>query len=65
LAQSTAPCQTDYNVVERDGGATIMAIGRHTASGLARRVNIGPKTCRHIRESWRVDQMQTEIDAVK
>ena len=54
--------KTDYSVVERDGRTTIMAIGRHTASGLARRVNIDPKTCRHIRWSWRVDQMQTEID---
>jgi hypothetical protein len=54
--------KTDYSVVEREGRAAIMAVGRHTASGLARRVDINPKTCRHIRWSWRIDQMQTDID---
>ena len=54
--------KTDYSVVARDGRSAIMAIGRHTASGLARRANIDPKTCRNIRWSWRVDQMQAEIN---
>lgn len=54
--------RTRYSVVERAGRSAIMAIGRHTASGLARRVDIDPKACRTIRWSWRIDQMQTNVD---
>ena len=57
--------KTDYSVVERDDRTAIMAIGRHTASGLARRVDIDPKTCRTISWSWRVDRMQTDVDLRK
>jgi hypothetical protein len=54
--------RTRYSVVERDGRDAIMAVGRRTASGLARRVNIDPRVCRHIRWSWRIDQIQTDVD---
>jgi len=54
--------RTHYSVVKRGGRSAIMAIGRNTASGLARRVNIDPKTCRNIRWFWRVDQMQSNVN---
>ena len=54
--------KTDYSIVERDGHPALMAIGHYTASGLARRVDIDPKTCRTIRWYWRVDEMQTDVD---
>jgi hypothetical protein len=54
--------RTRYSVVERDGRDAIMAVGRRTASGLARRINIDPKVCRQLRWSWRVDRIQTDVD---
>lgn len=57
--------KTEYRPVERDGRAAIRAVGRRTASGLARRVDINPNTCRNIHWWWRVDRMQTDVDLRK
>jgi hypothetical protein len=54
--------RTDYSFVEQDGRFAIMAVGRHTASGFARRMNIDPKVCRTIRWSWKIEQIQTDVD---
>jgi hypothetical protein len=54
--------KTEYSVVRNDGRDAVMAVGRHTASGLARRLDIDPATCRTLRWSWRVNRIQTDVD---
>lgn len=54
--------KTEYRPVEQDGRAAIMAVGRFTASGYARRLNIDSKVCRTIHWSWRIDRMQSDVD---
>lgn len=54
--------KTAYSFVEQDGRAAIMAVGRFTASGFARRMNIDPKFCRTIRWSWKIARMQTDVN---
>jgi hypothetical protein len=54
--------KTEYRYVEQDGRAAIMAVGKKTASGFARRMNIDPKACRIIRWSWRIDRIQTDVN---
>lgn len=54
--------KTDYSAVDQDGRPVIMAKGRNTASGFARRLNIDPKICRAIRWSWKIMQMQSDVD---
>ena len=54
--------KTEYSVVQRGGRPAVMAVGRHTASGLARRLDIDPVACRTVRWSWRVDRIQTDVD---
>jgi hypothetical protein len=57
--------RTIYSVVKSDGRSAIMAVGRKSASGLARHVNIDPRACRTLRWSWRVDQMQSTVNLRK
>lgn len=54
--------KTDYTAVESGGRDAIRAVAHNTSSGLARRVDIDPKACRTLRWSWRVDQMQADVD---
>ncbi len=54
--------ETDYRVAFINGRLAIQAVGRHSASGLIRRVTIDPTRCPIIEWSWCVTKLQQNAD---
>ena len=54
--------KTEYRIAVMAGRVGIRAIGRESASGLIRRVNIDPQMCPVIEWSWYVTKVQASAD---
>ncbi len=54
--------ETEYRLAFHSGRLSIRAVGKKSASGLIRRVNIDPVRCPKIEWEWRVDAIQIDAD---
>ncbi len=54
--------ETEYRIVAVDGKVAIRAVGRHSASGLMRRVHFKAVDCPKVSWSWQVDELQNTAD---
>ncbi len=54
--------ETEYRIAAVDGRVAIRAVGRHSASGLVRRVHLDAANCPKVSWSWRVEQLQSTAD---
>lgn len=54
--------ETEYRITHLDGRLAIQAKGRHSASGLLRRVSVDPQQCPILEWSWRVEKLQEKAD---
>ena len=53
---------TEYRITTREGRTAIRAIGKRSASGLIRRVDVDPQRCRNVEWSWAVTRLQPGAD---
>jgi hypothetical protein len=54
--------ETEYRLAALDGKVAIRAVGRHSASGLLRRVSVDPAVCPVIEWSWYAAEIQSAAD---
>ena len=54
--------ETEYRLSAVDGEIGIRAIGRRSASGLFRYVDVDPRHCASLKWAWRVDRLQPDAD---
>lgn len=54
--------KTEYRMSPLDGDIAIRAVGRESASGLIRRVEVDPRECQTLEWRWRVDRLQETAD---
>lgn len=54
--------KTEYRMSPGDGDVSIRAVGRNSASGLIRRVDVDTRECQDLEWRWRVDRLQESAD---
>ena len=54
--------ETEYRLVYLDGRLALRAIGRESASGVIRRVQVDPNRCPILEWTWRVEKLQSDAD---
>jgi Protein of unknown function (DUF3047) len=54
--------ETEYRLAVLDGRLAIRAVGRRSASGLLRSVQVDPSRCPVIEWTWRVERLQPDAD---
>ena len=54
--------KTEYRIAYHNGQLAIRAVGRNSASGLMRRVNVDPKRCPVMKWSWFVTRTRPNAD---
>ena len=54
--------ETEYRLVYLDGRLALRAVGRESASGVIRRVQVDPNRCPVLEWTWRVERLQSEAD---
>ena len=54
--------ETEYRLAVLDGRLAIRAVGRHSASGLLRSVQVDPSRCPVLEWTWRVERLQPDAD---
>src|SRR5262249_12696505 len=54
--------ETEYRIAVVDGRLAIRAIGRQSASGLLRPVQVDPSRCPVLEWTWRVERLQPDAD---
>lgn len=53
---------TEYRIVHMDDRLAVRAVGRDSASGVIRRIDVDPHRCPVLEWEWRVDRMQADAD---
>ena len=54
--------ETEYRLAYLDGRLALRAIGRESASGVIRRVQVDPNRCPILEWTWRVEKLQSSAD---
>ncbi len=54
--------ETEYRLVYLDGRLALRAVGRESASGVIRRVQVDPNRCPVLEWTWRVERLQSDAN---